>query len=140
VNAAQKELIPMMLKEAHDCLETAQQNFASGKHRAASIMAYAAVFHGMKALLETEDFAASKHGRVIGEFNRRFVHTGRIDPTASELIKRLFADRQHGFYSYDVQITEDMARQDVADAEKLLVEIERLLRVITSQDGVGING
>jgi uncharacterized protein len=132
MNAAQKELIPLMLKEAHQSLEAAHDLLATEKYRQASVLAYAAVFHGMKALLETEDISASKHGRVMGEVNRRFIHAGRIDPAASDLIERLFNHRQKGFYGYTDQITEDMARQDVADAEKLLAEIERLLAELST--------
>ena len=115
------------LKLAHRCLE--MDDFQS-----ASINAYSAAFHGMKALLELENVAASKHGRVIGEINRLFVKTGRFEKETSRIIDRLFRHRQIGSYDYEREISAEEAKLDVEDADCLLREFENLLRQQT-QDG-----
>src|SRR4030042_5404989 len=121
-----------MMARAWEFQDMARQALEHKKFYFASINAYAAAFHGMKALLETKEISVSKHGRVIGEVNRLFVKTGRLHPSTTKLLDRLFAHRQKGYYSYVEEILEEDAKRDVEDAEKLLHDFEAVLKESSS--------
>jgi uncharacterized protein (UPF0332 family) len=127
VSDPRQELIEKMMSRAWEFQDMARQALEQKKFYFASINAYAAAFHGMKALLETKEISVSKHGRVIGEVNRLFVKTGKLHPSTTKLLDRLFAHRQKGYYSYVEEILEEDASRDVEDAEKLLHEFETIL-------------
>lgn len=130
-------LLRQMISLARDSEEMARQCLESGKFRFASVHAYYSVFHGMKALLEFSEVDASSHGRVIGEFNRLFVKNGTFPLSTSKILDRLFAHRQTGSYSYNLEISEGEAKQDVADAVQLLRQFEAFLFQQTQDDFFG---
>ena len=43
------------------------------------------------------------------------------------MIERLFKDRQIGDYEYEEDLNSDDAKQDIADAENIIVSTERYL-------------
>ena len=46
------------------------------EHRSAVSRAYYAAFHAVSAALLSRGETYSRHGQVLGAFNRAFVHTG----------------------------------------------------------------
>lgn len=134
---SRRELIGKMMARAWESPEMATEALNKGKYHFAAINAYAAVFHAMKALLETREVSVSKPGRVIGEINRWFVKTGRLSPSTHRILDRLFSHRQTGYYSYMEEITEAEAKQDVEEGEKLLREFEALLKQLDDEDSEG---
>jgi uncharacterized protein (UPF0332 family) len=134
LNAGPQANLRTIISRARDDLETARQFLEEGKFRSASIHAYSAVFHGMKALLELEGISVSKHGRVMGEVNRQFVKSGRLERDTSKKLERLFFHRQIGSYSYTEDVSGAEARVDLEDAARLLLEFEAILRQQTQDE------
>jgi uncharacterized protein (UPF0332 family) len=71
---------------------------------------------------------------VLGAFNRAFVHTGLLPKEFTALLTRLFENRQSGDYDVLPGVTEAEARQDVADAQRI---IEAIRSFLSSPPGVG---
>ena|SRR2546427_5736899 len=72
--------------------------------------------------------------RCFGAFNRAFVHTGLLPQEFTALLMRLFENRQSGDYGVLPGVTEAEARQDVADAQRI---VEAIRRFLSSSPGVG---
>jgi uncharacterized protein (UPF0332 family) len=90
-------------------------------------MAYYAAFHAVGAALLSRGETYSRHGQVLGAFNRAFVHTGLFPREFTALLTRLFENRQSGDYDVFLGVTEAEARQDVADAQRIIAAIRRFL-------------
>ena len=54
---------------------------------------YYAVFHAIKAVHEAHDISAESHRQVLGQFNKLFVHPGKISGHVSIAAYNLFERR-----------------------------------------------
>ena len=54
---------------------------------------YYAVFHAIKAVHEAHDISAESHRQVMGQFNKQFVHPGKIGSFVSDTAYNLFERR-----------------------------------------------
>ena len=100
---------------------------AGGAWGDASSRAYYAAFHAVSAVLLSRGQTYSRHGQVLGTFNRAFVHTGLLPKEFTALLTRLFENRQSGDYGILPGVTETEARQDIADAQRIVEAMRRFL-------------
>lgn len=115
--------LQLMIQKAIRSIASAKRDFEEGDYDFASSRAYYSVFYGMEAVLLTKGLSFSKHGGVIGAFNRYFVKTRVFPKEFSKLISRLFRERQDGDYQFDLSIDEEDAEKDIQIAEKILKAI-----------------
>ncbi|HYN78462.1 MAG TPA: HEPN domain-containing protein [Lamprocystis sp. (in: g-proteobacteria)] len=115
-----KPEIRAVLDKAVDKLRVAQLLLGEGAGSDAVSRAYYAAFHAVSALHLSQGRSFSSHAQVIGQFNKDFVRTARFPQEFTRILARLFEDRQSGDYDVASAITADEARQDVADAEKIV--------------------
>jgi len=54
---------------------------------------YYAVFHAIKAVNEAHDISAESHRQVMGQFNKQFVHPGKVGSFVSDTAYNLFERR-----------------------------------------------
>jgi uncharacterized protein (UPF0332 family) len=116
-----------LLALADEKLRAAGLLSAGGAWGDASSRAYYAAFHAVSAALLSRGETYSRHGQVLGAFNRGFVHTGLFPREFTALLTRLFENRQSGDYGVLPGVTEVEARQDVADAQQIVEAMRRLL-------------
>lgn len=93
----------------------------------ASSRAYYAAFHAVSAALLSRNQTYSSHAQVLGAFNKVFVHLGLFPREFTVLLTRLFENRQSGDYDVTPGVTEAEARQDVADAQRIVEAIRQFL-------------
>ena len=106
----------------------------SSAQQGSSSRAYYAAFHAVSAALLSRGETYSRHGQVLGAFNRALVPTGLFPKEFTALLTRLFENRQSGDYGVLPGVTEAEARQDVADAQRI---VEAIRRFLSSPPGVG---
>jgi uncharacterized protein (UPF0332 family) len=123
-----------LLTLADEKLRAAGLLVAGGAWGDASSRAYYAAFHAVSAALLSRGETYSRHGQVLGAFNRAFVHTGLLPREFTALLTRLFENRQSGDYAVLPGVTEAEARQDIADAQRI---IEAIRNFLSSLPGVG---
>src|SRR3990172_3904138 len=102
-----------MMNKAFRSLKAANQHMATQDYDFASSRAYYAVFYAIEALLLTKNLPFSKHGNVIGAFNKHFIKTSIFPKEYSKWIARLFRERQTGDYEFEFVISEDDANKDI---------------------------
>lgn len=93
----------------------------------ASSRAYYAAFHAISAVLLSKDETYSSHAQVLGRFNKAFVHQELFPREFTILLTRLYENRQAGDYEAMLSVTEEDARQDVADAQRILDAVRQFL-------------
>ncbi len=116
-----------LLALSDEKLRAAQLLVQGGAWGDASSRAYYAAFHAVSAALLSRDETYSRHGQVLGAFNRSFIHTGVFPRKFTVLLTRLFENRQSGDYDVLPGVTEDEARQDIADAQGIIEAIRQFL-------------
>ncbi|ETX03360.1 MAG: DNA-binding protein [Candidatus Entotheonella gemina] len=116
-----------MLAFADEKLRAAKLLVEGGAWGDASSRAYYAAFHAVSAALLSRNETYSRHGQVLGAFNRRFIHPGFFPPEFTALLTRLFENRQSGDYDVLPGVTEDEARQDIVDAQRIIEAIRQFL-------------
>ncbi|MFQ6044487.1 MAG: HEPN domain-containing protein [Candidatus Poribacteria bacterium] len=122
-NNALSNQLQLMIQKAARSIAAAKLHFEKGDYDFASSRAYYSVFYVMEAVLLTKGLSFSKHGGVIGAFNRYFVKARVFPKEFSKLISRLFRERQDGDYQFDLSIEEGDAEKDIQIAEKILKAI-----------------
>lgn len=116
-----------MLARAADKLTVAQLLLENSAWEDAASRAYYAAFHAISALLFASGKSYSSHAQLIGAFNRDFVKTQVFQRDFTAILTRLFEDRQSGDHDVFAAITEQEARRDVDDAQRIVESIQQYL-------------
>jgi uncharacterized protein (UPF0332 family) len=122
-----KEEVALTIEKAREKLKTAKLDFEGGQYADAVSRAYYCTFHAISASLLDRGMSFSSHGQVIGAFNREILKTGLLPKDFAKDIQTLFDDRQSADYDILSPIDEDVARAEIAMAEKILGAIEGML-------------
>ncbi len=108
-------LLRYRMEQAHESLHEAEILLEASAFRGTTNRAYYAMFYGLLALLATKQLGTSKHSGAISLFDREFVKTGIFPREMSRHLHLAFGRRQKYDYGEMVVITEEKARQGLAD-------------------------
>ena len=122
-----RKQILVMADKSERSLEDAKILHIQKRYEASSSRAYYSAFHIMQAVLLTKNLSYSKHSGVIGGFSQYFIKTGVFPKEFAEIIDTLREDRENGDYSYEMLIDEGKAKQDIENAEKIILAIKKYL-------------
>ena len=115
------------LTHAGRCLGEARALHAAGFPYGAASRAYYAVFHAARGLLFSAGIEVRSHHGVTALLGEHFVLSGRLSPELGRLVSRLQRDREDADYVTGAVFTDAEAAAAVADAERFLAEVRRLL-------------
>lgn len=130
MKAADIDIIKRMLVKARKKLATARTNFNNDQYDDAISRAYYGVFHAISSVLLSKGLHFSSHGQTIGEFNREFIKTKEFPSTFSDILKKLFRERQIGDYDIESYLDSDIAKEDLEEAENIINACEVYLAKI----------
>ncbi|MGL4941729.1 MAG: HEPN domain-containing protein [Thermoguttaceae bacterium] len=100
---------------------------ANGQLEAAQNRLYYAIFYVVKALSIREKFATSKHGQLLGWFNKNYVHTNIVEEGISKIYKVTFDLRCESDYGVEFQPTKEQLTKHFCEAEVFIAEVKKLL-------------
>lgn len=123
-------VIKMMLSKAREKLKTAQIDFDNERYEDSVSRAYYAVFHSISAVLLSKGLHFSSHGQTIGAFNKEFIKTQKFPASFTRTIRKLFKERQTSDYDFESYIDADIAKEDLAEAGKIIDACEEYLAKI----------
>ena len=89
--------------------------------------AYFAMFYAAKAALASVGVAVHKHKGIGSNLSEHFVKTGVLDQDYNRLLMQAMRAREISDYDPHETITESGAQQAVANAEKFVVAIEKII-------------
>ena len=116
-----------LLAKARESLRAAQLLLSNRLFDFAASRAYYTMFYVAQTFLEGEGLAFSKHTAVIAKFGELFAHGGKVPVELHRAIIDAEKLRAAGDYGKPHSVSEDRARQVVADAERFLEVGDRLI-------------
>jgi uncharacterized protein (UPF0332 family) len=115
---------------AREELDTARENIAHERFRAAVSRAYYAVFYMASAALFSQSVVRGKHSGIESAFSEYLVKPGHVEVEFARIYQRARRHREEADYAEDAIVDEPMARQTLTDAERFVDHMERFLRVV----------
>ena len=85
---------------------------------------YYAIFHCLRAVTALDNFDSSKHSGIITFFNMHYVKTGTFDRSVSKILDKAYRWREKADYKDYEDVTEDNAKEQIMNAEKILTVLE----------------
>lgn len=87
------------------------------------------MFYAVLALFISKDIhlRTSKHSAVISIFDKKFIHSGKIDRQFSKMLHKVFDLRQEGDYKELVEISMEDAIEHVGDAKAFVEAIKTFI-------------
>jgi len=118
-----KELVENWLYKADKSLKAVKDNLELDNIEAAQNRLYYAIFYTVSALGQSKGFVTSKHGQLIGWFNREFIKTGILPREYGELYRNAFKYRQETDYTFnsvpDKKLLESMFEESKIFIQKI---------------------
>jgi uncharacterized protein (UPF0332 family) len=109
------------------CLNEARTLLGAGMPYGAASRAYYAVFHAARALLFSAGIESRSHRGTVALVGDHFVKPGRLSPEMGRLLSRMQRDREDADYLTGAIFTNAEASGMIADAERFLDQVRRLL-------------
>ena len=113
-------VVELMLKKSGNKLAAAKLDYKNKLYDDAVSRAYYAVYHCISAMLISRGLHFFSHSQTIGAFNKNFVKTGFVPALFTKMIKKLFDARQVGDYDFETSIDQEVAKECIANAEKII--------------------
>lgn len=117
----------LRLERAREELQTAEENIANGRFRAAVSRCYYAMFYMASAALFSQSVQRSKHSGVESAFAEHLIKSGQIETEYSRSYQRVRRLREEADYAERVEIDEMTARQSLVEAKGFVTRVEKFL-------------
>ena len=110
-------LVQYRLQQAFETIELARFLVRNQKLVIAVNRIYYGMYYSLTALALATGFETSKHGQLIGWFNKEFIATQKLDPKFGKMLRNAFQNRTKGdydaFISFNKQEVEMMLAEMV---------------------------
>ena len=128
-----KALVQYRLEQADESVIAASLLFQQGILRRSVNSAYYAMFYAVMALLAIKKKETSRHGGVIGLFDREFVKTDIFSKDFSRWLHRAFDLRQRCDYEAQFNISPEDTQATLDAAEKFVAEVKFVIAAMMSR-------
>ena len=122
-----EELIKNWLYKTDKALKAVKDNLDSDNIEAAQNRLYYAMFYIVSALGQSKGFITSKHGQLIGWFNREYIKTGILPKKYGELYRNTFKYRQETDYGFNFTPDKKILETMFEEAKIFIEEIKKLI-------------
>ena len=102
-----QELIRYRIEQAKETAKEADLMLQNNLLRGAVNRIYYAMFYMLLALALKYEFATSKHGQLIGWFNKNFIKNEVFDKEYGKILREAFDFRQQGDYGIFTELVEE---------------------------------
>jgi len=92
---------------------------------------YYAVFYSVISLGYSKNFITSKHGKLMGWFNKYFVHENKIfDKQLFKIYENAFQNRMESDYSFTTELDKNEVLSNFNDAVFFIETVEKYLKTL----------
>lgn len=120
-------LINYRLDQASETVELARFLISSGKFSVAVNRIYYGMYYALTALSLKYKYETSKHGQLIGWFNKEFVASHQVEIKYGKIIRRAYQNRTKGDYDAFVVFSFEEVESMLVDMVEFIDEIKKLL-------------
>jgi len=123
-----ESLIDYRLNQAFETIDLAKFLVANDKLIIAVNRIYYGMYYALTALALRDNFETSKHGQLIGWFNKEYVSTGKLDKKYGKILRNAHQKRTKGDYDVFVCFSKTEAEDMLSEMTDFIEEIKRLLK------------
>lgn len=127
-NNERTTLVTLELKKARETFEEITILTTANKWSGAANRLYYAVFHAINALLIHDGHITNTHKGSHAVFNLNYIKTGILPIEYGRLYNQLQTMREESDYNCVYEVEADELRERIEPAQKLIEEIERLVK------------
>lgn len=120
-------LVEYRLKQAVEIIELANFLVHNDKLVIAVNRIYYGMYYALTALAIKNKFETSKHGQLIGWFNKEFIAIKRIDSRFGRILRNAFQNRTKGDYDAFVSFTKPEVEFMLSEMIDFIEEIKKYL-------------
>ncbi len=88
---------------------------------------YYSMYYALTALALKNSFETSKHGQLIGWFNKEYVSTNKVDPKFGKILRNAFQNRTKGDYDAFVNFDKEEVKIMLSELSSFIEEIGRFI-------------
>lgn len=122
-----QSLVDYRLKQAIDTIELAHFLVISEKYVIAVNRIYYGMYYALTALALKNGFETSKHGQLIGWFNKEYIVTKRVDPQFGKILRNAYHNRTKGDYDAFIDFSRNEVDLMLIEMTEFIHEIKKLL-------------
>jgi uncharacterized protein (UPF0332 family) len=122
-----RALIRYRIEQAKETAEEANLLIAHDKFRAAINRIYYAMFYMLLELGLKYRFETSKHGQLLGWFNKTFIKDGTIDRKYGKIVREAFEVRHQGDYDAYVVFSKEDVLNKYHEMNEFIATLEDFL-------------
>ncbi len=120
-------LVKYRLNQAFETIELAQFLMKNDKLVIAVNRIYYGMYYALTALAIKDGFETSKHGQLIGWFNKEYISSKKADPKFGKILRNAFQNRTKGDYDAFVNFENVEVEVMLREMSSFIEEIERLI-------------
>ncbi len=120
-------LVSYRLKQAFETIELAQFLVESQKLIIAVNRIYYGMYYALTALALKNNFETSKHGQLIGWFNKEFIASKKLDSKFGKILRNSFQNRTKGDYDAFICFTQQEVELLLFEMIEFIEEIKIIL-------------
>lgn len=121
-------LMNYRLEQARETIELAQFLIESNRFVVAVNRIYYGLFYAVTALAVKYGYDTSKHGQLIGWFNKEFIASNKIDKKYGRILRIAYQNRTKGDYDAYIDFTKEEVVSMHTDMKDFINEIDSLIR------------
>ena len=122
-----KALIKYRLTQAWDTMDVSRFLLDSGKLNVAVNRIYYGMYYALTALALKYKFETSKHGQLIGWFNREFVSSNKLDVKYGQILRNAFQNRTKSDYDAYIEFTPHEVEVMLKEMKDFISAVESLI-------------
>ncbi|MEI8271592.1 MAG: HEPN domain-containing protein [Paludibacter sp.] len=88
---------------------------------------YYGMYYSLTALALANSFETSKHGQLIGWFNKEFILTNKLDSKFGKILRNAFQNRTKGDYDAFISFTQQEVEIMLNEMVEFIEEIKKTL-------------
>lgn len=119
-------LVKYRLNQAIETIELAKFLVKNDKLVIAVNRIYYGMYYALTALALKNNFETSKHGQLIGWFNKEYISKKKTDPKFGRILRNAFQNRTKGDYDAFVNFENVEVEIMLSEMSCFIEEIERL--------------
>lgn len=126
----QQVIIDYWMDKARADLDSARDNFNSGRYSNAIRDAYFACFHAFSSVLFKEGRSFRKHKEVRSALHRDFIRNKRVDVSWGKHYDWLFDNRQKADYRPMVQFEPELVKEILDKSGEFVTEMKKMVESV----------
>jgi uncharacterized protein (UPF0332 family) len=124
---SRQNLIGHRIKRAYDTVHQVEFLIQNNMTTIAVNRIYYGMFYALSALALEHQFITSKHGQLIGWFNKNFIKNNKLERKFGQFLRDAFDNRSRGDYDDWIEFSKDEVIMLFEEMKEFIREMDKLI-------------